>query len=374
MQEGSPADPQKNTRRFFMNDKKQMAQLVIAGALIGVLAVLSVIKGNPGNMGICIACFIRDIAGGLGLHRAEVVQYIRPEILGIILGAFGVSLFRKEFAPRVGSSPMLRFVIAFFMMIGALVFLGCPTRMILRLANGDLNALFGLAGFACGVGVGIFFLNKGYSLKRAYKSSAAEGSLISLIQLVLLFLLLSGSGLLIFSAEGPGSMHTPIFWALGVGLAVGVCAQITRMCTAGSIRDIIMFRDFTLFSGIFATFVAALILNLVLGKFNLGFEGQPVAHTDGLWNFLGMTLVGFGAILLGGCPLRQLILAGEGNIDSALTVIGLALGAAFAHNFKLASSPKGPTPGGQAAVIIGLILFAFIAFMHCRKESGFIKK
>lgn len=357
-----------------MNDKKQMAQLVIAGALIGVLAVLSVIKGNPGNMGICIACFIRDIAGGLGLHRAEVVQYIRPEILGIILGAFGVSLFRKEFAPRVGSSPMLRFVIAFFMMIGALVFLGCPTRMILRLANGDLNALFGLAGFACGVGVGIFFLNKGYSLKRAYKSSAAEGSLISLIQLVLLFLLLSGSGLLIFSAEGPGSMHTPIFWALGVGLAVGVCAQITRMCTAGSIRDIIMFRDFTLFSGIFATFVAALILNLVLGKFNLGFEGQPVAHTDGLWNFLGMTLVGFGAILLGGCPLRQLILAGEGNIDSALTVIGLALGAAFAHNFKLASSPKGPTPGGQAAVIIGLILFAFIAFMHCRKESGFIKK
>lgn len=357
-----------------MNDKKRMTQLVIAGALIGILAVLSVIKGNPGNMGICIACFIRDIAGGLGLHRAEVVQYIRPEILGIILGAFGVSLFRKEFAPRVGSAPMLRFVIAFFMMIGALVFLGCPTRMILRLASGDLNAIFGLAGFACGVGIGIFFLNKGYSLKRAYKSTALEGSLISLIQLVLLILLVSGSGLLIFSAEGPGSMHTPVFWALGVGIAVGVCAQITRMCTAGSIRDIIMFKDFTLFSGIFATFAAALILNLIFRKFSLGFEGQPVAHTDGLWNFLGMTLVGFGAILLGGCPLRQLVLAGEGNIDSALTVIGLAVGAAFAHNFKLASSPKGPTPGGQAAVIIGLILFALIAFMHCRKESGFIKK
>lgn len=357
-----------------MNDKKRMTELIIAGALIGILAVLSVIKGNPGNMGICIACFIRDIAGGLGLHRAEVVQYIRPEILGIILGAFGISILRKEFAPRVGSSPMLRFVIAFFMMIGALVFLGCPTRMILRLASGDLNALLGLAGFAAGVGVGIFFLNKGYSLKRAYKSSALEGSLISVIQLVLLILLLSGGGLLIFSVEGPGSMHTPIFWALGVGIVVGVGAQITRMCTAGSIRDIIMFKDFTLFSGIFATFVAALILNLVFGKFHLGFEGQPVAHADGLWNFLGMTLVGFGAILLGGCPLRQLILAGEGNIDSAITVIGLAMGAAFAHNFKLASSPKGTTPGGQAAVIIGLILFALIGYMHSRKESGFIKK
>ena len=36
-------------------------------------------------MGMCIACFIRDIAGALGLHRAAVAQYIRPEIIGIVL-------------------------------------------------------------------------------------------------------------------------------------------------------------------------------------------------------------------------------------------------------------------------------------------------
>lgn len=34
-----------------------------------------------------MACFERDIAGALGLHRAEVVQYIRPEIIGFVLGA-----------------------------------------------------------------------------------------------------------------------------------------------------------------------------------------------------------------------------------------------------------------------------------------------
>lgn len=31
-----------------------------------------------------------------------------------------------------------------------------------------------------------------------------------------------------------------------------------------------------------------------------------------------MLLAGFGCVLLGGCPLRQLVLAGEGNSDSAM--------------------------------------------------------
>ncbi len=357
-----------------MNDKKKMIQLSIVGGLIGILAVLSVAKGNPGNMGICIACFLRDIAGAIGLHRAEVVQYIRPEIIGIVLGAAIISVVRKEFKPRVGSSPMLRFVIGFFVMIGALVFLGCPTRMLLRLAGGDLNAIFGLCGFVAGVCIGIVFLKKGYSLKRAYKSTALEGSMISILQLVLLVLLTSGAAFIFFSAEGPGSKHAPLLWSLGVGLIVGAGAQVTRMCTAGSFRDIIMFKDFTLFTGIFSTFVFALVMNIVMGKLNVGFAEQPIAHADGLWNFMGMVVVGFGAILLGGCPLRQLVLAGEGNIHSAITVLGLILGAAFAHNFGLASSPKGPTPGGQIAVVIALVLFVVIGVMNIKKETGFSQK
>ncbi|MDO4712032.1 MAG: YedE family putative selenium transporter [Peptostreptococcaceae bacterium] len=357
-----------------MNDKKKMIHLAIVGGLIGILAVLSVSQGNPGNMGVCIACFIRDTAGALGLHQAAVVQYIRPEVIGIVIGAAGISLARKEFKPRVGSSPLIRFVIGFFMMIGALVFLGCPTRMILRLAGGDLNAIFGSLGFVAGVGIGIVFLQKGYSLKRAYRSTFIEGSMISIIQIALLFFLVSGVGSILFSQEGPGSKHAPILFALGVGLVVGVGAQITRMCTAGSFRDIILFKDLTLFSGIFATFVFALVMNIVMGKFNMGFTEQPIAHSDGLWNFMGMVVVGFGAILLGGCPLRQLVLAGEGNIDSAITMLGLLVGAAFAHNFGLASSPKGPTPGGQIAVVVALILFVVIGLMNIKRESDYIKK
>ena len=66
--------------------------IVTVGALIGILATLLQKWGNPGNMGICVACFERDIAGALGLHRAEVVQYLRPEIIGFVLGLPDCSL------------------------------------------------------------------------------------------------------------------------------------------------------------------------------------------------------------------------------------------------------------------------------------------
>ena len=99
----------------------------------------------------------------------------------------------------------------------------------------------------------------------------------------------------------------------------------------GGIRDAVLFKEYKLLFGFAAILVTALVMNLILGAvtgtsyFNPGFAGQPIAHTDGLWNALGMYLAGFGCILLGGCPLRQLILAGEGNTDSAVTVLGLLL-------------------------------------------------
>ncbi|MEG1879469.1 MAG: YedE-related selenium metabolism membrane protein, partial [Pseudoflavonifractor sp.] len=61
--------------------------MIAAGLAVGVISVVLVALGNPANMGFCIACFLRDIAGAVGLHRAEPVQYIRPEIIGLVLGA-----------------------------------------------------------------------------------------------------------------------------------------------------------------------------------------------------------------------------------------------------------------------------------------------
>ncbi|HAA02603.1 MAG TPA: hypothetical protein DCE18_04440, partial [Syntrophobacteraceae bacterium] len=113
------------------------AGIIAVGGLIGVLAATLQKLGNPGNMGICVACFERDIAGAVGMHRAEVVQYLRPEIIGFVLGSFGAALVSREYQSRGGSSPLARFILGMTAMIGALVFLGCPWRTLLRLAGGD---------------------------------------------------------------------------------------------------------------------------------------------------------------------------------------------------------------------------------------------
>jgi len=76
--------------------------IILTGAIIGVLAPLYQKAGNPPNMGICVACFERDIAGALGLHRAAPVQYIRPEIIAFVLGATIAALLFREFKARAG--------------------------------------------------------------------------------------------------------------------------------------------------------------------------------------------------------------------------------------------------------------------------------
>ena len=361
-----------------MNQGKERVAIICGGAVIGVIASLLVFLGNPGNMGFCIACFIRDTVGALGLDSAAAVQYIRPEIIGLILGSTIMALAFKEFSPRGGSAPITRFVLGFFAMVGALMFLGCPFRMVLRLAGGDLNAVFGLVGFVLGILAGVFFLNRGYSLSRTHKLSALEGSFMPVVAIVLLVLLVVAPDFIHFTeaGKGPGAMHAALVLSLGAGLVVGAIAQRTRMCMVGGIRDLVLFRENKLLLGFVAVFAAALVTNLVLTAatghafFKLGFAEQPIAHTDGLWNTLGTFLLGFACVLLGGCPLRQTVLSGEGNSDSAVTILGLAAGAAFCHNFGLASSGNGPTDNGKIAVVVGIAAVAVIACVNTfRKES-----
>jgi YedE family putative selenium metabolism protein len=105
----------------------------------------------------------------------------------------------------------------------------------------------------------------------------------------------------------------------------------------GAFRDLILFRQPHLFYGLLTLAVAAFITNLIVGQFHPGFVKQPVAHTMQIWNFGGMVLAGLAFALAGGCPGRQLFLAGEGDGDSAVFVFGMIVGAGFAHNFGLAS-------------------------------------
>lgn len=338
--------------------------IIFAGTLIGIISVVLVYLGNPANMGFCIACFLRDIAGGIGLHRAAIVQYIRPEVVGLVLGAFLLSLKNKEFESRGGSSPFVRFIMGIIIMIGALMFLGCPLRMVLRLGGGDLNAIVGIVGFIAGIVIGVLFLNRGFNLKRNYKMPKIDGYVFPAMNVGFLILLLTAPAFIFFSQEGPGSMTAPVVIALIAGLMVGVLSQKTRMCMVGGARDMMLFKDKHLLLGFIAIIVSSFIGNLILGQFNLGFADQPIAHTDGLWNFLGMAIVGWGSVLIGGCPLRQLILSGEGNTDSVVSVMGMMVGAAICHNFGLASSGAGPTFNGKIASIFCFVFLGIISYVN----------
>lgn len=358
--------------------------VLAAGLITGAIAVALVKLGNPQNMGFCIACFERDIAGALGLHRADVVQYMRPEIIGLVLGAMLTSLFAGEFKSRGGSATLVRFIMGVFMMIGALVFLGCPLRDVLRMAGGDYNAVVGLLGFIAGVATGVFFLKRGFNLGRAEIShSQAGGFILPAIMAFFLVLLLcktvfnpTAGGPLFFSKSGPGSMHAAVWYSLAAGLIVGFLAQRSRLCFSGGIRDMILIKDNTLILGFIGVFIGALVLNLIFGFFKPGFAFQPIAHAKHIWNFLGLYLVGMAGTLLGGCPLRQLILSGQGDMDAGAVVIGMIVGAGFSHNFMLAGSAMTKAADGtvlsygsvglygQIACVVGIVLMFVIGFIY----------
>lgn len=363
-----------------MNLTENKKTLALSGVVLGVIAAVLAFMGNPKNMAMCIACFVRDSAGAMKLHTAAVVQYMRPEIVGIVCGAFLIAVFTKEYRSTAGSSPMIRFLLGVIMMIGSLVFLGCPLRMVIRMSAGDLNAYVAFVGFVCGVFTGTVALKKGFSLGRSYAVDKASGAVLP-IALVVLLILSATTSLFAFSESGPGSMHAPLLLSLVGGLIFGAIAQKCRTCFAGSIRDVILMKNFDLITIIGGFFVVMVLFNLATGGFKLSFTGQPVAHAQHIWNFLGMYAVGFAAVLAGGCPLRQLILAGQGSSDSAVTFLGLLVGAAFCHNFGLAGAAAsaatadapavagGPGINGQAALIVCIIVLFIIGFMPKNKKA-----
>lgn len=364
-----------------MNLSDSKKKLALAGVICGAVAACLAFLGNPANMAFCIACFVRDMAGSLGMHSAAVVQYARPEIVGLVVGAFIISVATKEYRSTAGSSPMIRFVLGMMIMIGSLIFLGCPLRMVIRMSAGDLNAWVALIGFIGGVATGAFALKKGFSLGRAHETNKSSGAVLPVLMIGVL-VLATCTSLLKFSESGPGSVHAPVIAALVAGLVFGAVAQKSRMCFAGGIRDVVLMKNFDLLTVIAGLFVVMLVYNIAMTKFVPAFDTPGIiAHSDHLWNILGMYVVGFAAVLAGGCPLRQLILAGQGSSDAAVTVLGLFVGAGLCHNLGLASSGTAmnaetgelvagaATPAGKVACIICIIVLFVIAFTNKRESK-----
>lgn len=345
---------------------------IISGAVLGIVAAFLAYAGNPANMGICAACFLRDTSGALGFHSVQTLQYLRPELIGLVLGGFLASLFwTKEFAPKNSTATFSSFFLGVFAMIGALVFLGCPWRAFLRLGGGDMTAIAGFLGLAAGVGIGLFFKKNGYKVDESVSVSKNIGFLPVIFSVLLLLALVFGlkigeNGALFSSVKGPAAQHTALFISLIGGLVVGVFMQKSKFCSVGAFARAYK-GDFSMFWGVVAIIASATIANLALGQYKFGFEAQPIAHNNFVWNFLGMVLAGLCFSLSEGCPGKHLVQMGTGNLHSGIFVIGMMAGAGFAHNFLLASSPAGITPYAPWAVGLGFVFAVYVGVLNRAK-------
>lgn len=345
---------------------------IISGAVLGIVAAFLAYAGNPANMGICAACFLRDTSGALGFHSVQTLQYLRPELIGLVLGGFLASLFwTKEFATKNSTATFSSFFLGVFAMIGALVFLGCPWRAFLRLGGGDMTAIAGFLGLAAGVGIGLFFKKNGYKVDESVSVSKNIGFLPVIFSVLLLLALVFGlkigeNGALFSSVKGPAAQHAALFISLIGGLVVGVFMQKSKFCSVGAFARAYK-GDFSMFWGVVAIIAFASIANLALGQYKFGFEAQPIAHNDFVWNFLGMVLAGLCFSLSEGCPGKHLVQMGTGNLHSGIFVIGMMAGAGFAHNFLLASSPAGITPYAPWAVGLGFVFAVYVGVLNRAK-------
>jgi len=352
---------------------------VIMGALVGVGSFVLSYYGNPANTGLCVSCFMENVAGSLGLHDNVRMQYLRPEIPAFVIGAFAWALFRKDFLSTGGSSPLLRFLVGIFLIIGCSVFIGCPVKMILRIAAGDIAALIGVGGLVAGIYVGLEFIENGFRLGKATELPKASGLVVPVLMIFLLILAFIKPSFIAESSKGGGAMHAPFFLSLGIGLAIGAWAQHTQFCITGGIARIFLWgprevmncpRSTGLLISLASFFGFALVTSMMTGQFNLGLEGQPSSNDSYGWAFMGMFLVGFGSVLIRGCPLRQLIAAGQGDADAGVSVVGMLVGAAMVRNWGLAGTTAGTPANAQIAVLGGIAILFAVGMLNRRRGYG----
>lgn len=360
-------------------NSKMIFLFILMGSVIGVGAVLLSYWGNPANTGLCVACFMENVAGSLGLHGNIRMQYLRPEIMGLVLGAFGLSMFRGEFRSSGGSSPLLRFLVGMLLIIGCAVFIGCPIKLFLRLTAGDLSAIAGLFGLVAGIYVGLEFIENGFRLGEAEPAPRTNGFIIPGLMIFLLILAFIQPSFINISEKGSAAQHAPLLISLGIGLLIGAMAQRTQFCITGGIARIFLWGPREMMNcprstGLLISLVSflgfAFAASLLTGQFHLGLYEQPSSNPSYGWAFLGMFLVGFGSVLIRGCPLRQLIAAGQGDNDAGAAVMGMLVGAALVQNWGLSGNAEGTPLEGRIAILMGICLLFIIALLNRKRGYG----
>ena len=332
-----------------------------AGSIAGVGSAILTKLGNPVDGGVSISCFCRDIAGAFGLHQTIEFSYLRPELSAIVLAAGIVAMIKKQFQPTGGSSTVVRYFIGIILAVGIFAFVGCPMRTGLRLAGGDPSALAGLAGLIAGVGIGTIFLVKGFTLGTTAITTKTNGMMIHILFTLFLSLLLIKPVFITLSHQ----RHAPWIVSVIIGAVIGIAGQRSKLCFTGGFRDFFLIRDITSLMGFIFLVLSALVTNIALGQAHFGIH--IIGSSDWIWSFCALCVVGIASTFLGGCPFRQLILASQGNGDSAITLLGILTGAAIAYNANFAFIAGSLDMHGKIAVSAGFAALILIGLLNLKK-------
>jgi len=340
---------------------------LLSGLAVGLAGAGLVLLGNPRNSGICASCFSENVAGALRLHGDPRMAYLRPELPGFLLGATLAALAGRGFQARSGSAPLVRFFVGALLVVGSAIFLGCPIKVMLRLAGGDLSALAGLGGLVAGVWAGVGFLKRGFFLGKSTRTGAFAGWVLPGAMALLAAASVLAPPAFTGGLVGAAREHAPPLASLGIGLAVGALAQRSKFCVSGALRNFFLTRNALQLGGLLLLLVAALGVNLAGGLFHPGLYDQPGSHLDYGWAAAGMFLVGLGAVLIGGCPFRQLVMAGEGDADAGAAVLGMLVAGGLVQTWGLRSTIAGATSAGKFATLIGLVLVIGTALAYRKR-------
>jgi uncharacterized membrane protein YedE/YeeE len=138
---------------------------------------------------------------------------------------------------------------------------------------------------------------------------------------------------------------------LALGFLIGYLAQRSGFCSIGGMRDLMMFKHTRLFFGYLALigggFLGYLLFWLIIPSAFPNFlwsitQSDPLTPVPGapgglsivsyvILAIIGGFGMGFIGVLLGGCPLRQIVMGTEGNLRSLFYILGLAIGAIVFH-------------------------------------------
>jgi len=249
---------------------------------------------------------------GLDWHApwgpSSFLLFLKPGILGFLLGAMSSALVRGEFRVRRGAAPLLRFLLGALTSLALLAAGGCPAGQLFRLSRGDLGAPAALAGLALGARLGVELLRLGMGLGAPRRAPGWAG-------IVGVFLLAALSS--------PFLWKQPAAWpAVISGAAVGALAQGSRFCAVAPFRDLFLLKDAGLFPGLLGFLLGSLAASLLSGSFSLSVPYQWPRY---LLQAGAMALGGACLVVVDGCPLRQAAAAAQGDLDGAAFFLGLLL-------------------------------------------------